>query len=217
MKKVLFLLAFVVLLVGCSTDKPAEGSKEPAVSTSTSTETSKPAEHEGSSNASVESKEERPKFTQEQKNALGKAQNYFDIMHMSKAGIFAQLTSEYGEKFSKDIAQFAVDELSKTVDWKIAAVEKAKSYFSTMHMSKLSIFDQLISENGEQFTKEEAQYAVDELDNIVDWNQAALEKAKSYHTQMSMSKESVFDQLISEHGEKFTKEQAQYAIDHLDE
>ena len=33
---------------------------------------------------------------------------------------------------------------------------------------------------------------------------------------MSMSPSAVYDQLISEHGEKFTAEEAQYAIDNLE-
>lgn len=34
-----------------------------------------------------------------------------------------------------------------------------------MHMSKARIYDQLTSENGEKFTAEEAQYAIDNLDD----------------------------------------------------
>ena len=32
---------------------------------------------------------------------------------------------------------------------------------------------------------------------------------------MSMSKDAIFDQLTSEYGDKFTSEEAQYAIDNL--
>lgn len=35
----------------------------------------------------------------EYQNALNKAKSYSDMMHMSKQGIYDQLTSEYGEKF----------------------------------------------------------------------------------------------------------------------
>ena len=34
---------------------------------------------------------------------------------------------------------------------------------------------------------------------------------------MSMSKSAIYDQLVSEYGEQFTAEEAQYAIDHLDD
>ena len=45
----------------------------------------------------------------EYKSALKKAQSYSDMMHMSKAGLYEQLTSEYGEKFTAEAAQYAID------------------------------------------------------------------------------------------------------------
>lgn len=98
----------------------------------------------------------------EYKNALKKAESYSKTMHMSKKGIYNQLTSEYGEKFPEDAAQYAIDNLD--VDWNKNALEKAKSYQKTMNMSKQRIYDQLISEYGEKFTETEAQYAIDNLE-----------------------------------------------------
>lgn len=95
------------------------------------------------------------------------------------------------------------------------ALIKAEFYSKTMHMSKKGIYDQLISEYGEQFPKEAAQYAIDNMQ--ADWNENALAKAKSYQETMNMSKKAIYDQLISKHGEQFTTEEAQYAIDHLDD
>ena len=146
------------------------------------------------------------------KTALKKAKTYSDIMHMSKAGIYDQLTSEYGEKFPAEAAQYAIDNLD--VDYNENALKKAKTYSDTMHLSKAGIYDQLISEYGEKFTEEEAQYAVDNLE--IDYNKNALEKAKTYRDVMSMSNQAIYDQLISQYGEQFTKEEAQYAIDNLD-
>lgn len=97
----------------------------------------------------------------EYKNALAKAESYSSMMHMSKQGIYDQLTSEYGEKFTPEAAQYAVDNLD--VDWNLNALEKAKSYQEVMNMSNAAIYDQLISEYGEKFTPEQAQYAVDNL------------------------------------------------------
>lgn len=51
------------------------------------------------------------KPTAEQSNALKKAESYSNLMHMSKAGIYKQLTSEYGEGFSAEDAQYAIDNL----------------------------------------------------------------------------------------------------------
>ena len=96
-------------------------------------------------------------------NALRKAEEYSKTMHMSKRGIYDQLTSEYGEKFPADAAQYAIDNMQ--ADWNANALEKAKTYQKSMSMSKRDIYDQLISDYGEKFTKEEAQYAIDHLDN----------------------------------------------------
>ena len=84
-------------------------------------------------------------------------------MHMSKNRIYRQLTSEYGEGFTEDAAQYAIDNIK--CDWKENALKKAKSYRDSMHMSKNRIYSQLTSEYGEQFTQEEAQYAIDHLDD----------------------------------------------------
>ena len=73
-----------------------------------------------------------------------------------------------------------------------------------------SIYDQLTSEYGEQFSAEAAQYAIDNV--VADWNANALEKAKSYEEMMNMSPAAIHDQLTSEYGEKFTEEEADYAI-----
>lgn len=95
-------------------------------------------------------------------NALKKAKSYSDNMYMSKAAIHDQLTSEYGEGFSEEAADYAVENL--VADYKANALHKAKSYQDNMAMSTSAIYDQLVSEYGEQFTEEEAQYAIDNLD-----------------------------------------------------
>lgn len=47
----------------------------------------------------------------EYRSALRKAKTYVETMHMSKAGLYQQLTSEYGEQFTADQAQYAIDHL----------------------------------------------------------------------------------------------------------
>ena len=83
-------------------------------------------------------------------------------MNMSKQGIYDQLTSEAGEQFPAEAAQYAVDNLK--ADYNKNALKKAETYADTMDMSNDAIFDQLTSEAGEKFTTEQAQYAVDHLD-----------------------------------------------------
>lgn len=96
----------------------------------------------------------------EYKSALKKAGTYSETMKMSKAGIYDQLTSEYGEKFSPKAAQYAIDNLA--ADMNANALAKAKSY-QDMNMSPEAIRDQLSSPYGEKFTSEEADYAVSHL------------------------------------------------------
>ncbi len=162
----------------------------------------------------VEEKEEKveEEVPKEYKSALRKAKVYSDTMSMSKAGLYDQLTSEYGEKFSDEATQYAMDNLE--ADWNKNALKKAKTYSDTMSMSKkVGLYDQLTSEYGEKFTAEEAQYAVDNLD--VNWKENALKKQKVYQETMAMSPSAIYDQLVSEYGEKFTEEEAQYAVDNL--
>ena len=158
-----------------------------------------------------ETAEEDKNIPTEYKSALKKAKQYDKTMHMSKLGLYDQLTSEYGEQFPAEAAQYAVDNLD--ADYNANALAKADDYNKSMHMSKLGIYDQLVSESGEQFTAEEAQYAVDNLE--ADYNANALAKAKDYQESMAMSIESIRDQLCSEYGERFTEEEAEYAVSNL--
>ena len=105
--------------------------------------------------------EPTPAVPTEYKSALKKAKTYSDTMHMSKQGLYEQLTSEYGEKFSAEAAQYAIDNLD--ADYNYNALQKAKSYQETMAMSPEAIRDQLTSEYGEKFTQEEADYAIANL------------------------------------------------------
>lgn len=96
-----------------------------------------------------------------------------------------------------------------------SALNKANSYANTMHMSKKGVYNQLVSEYGEKFSKEAAQYAIDNIKT--DWNAHALAKAKSYQKSMNMSPSAIHDQLTSEHGEKFSQTEADYAMKHIDD
>ena len=66
-------------------------------------------------------------------------------------------------------------------------------------MSKKAVYDQLTSSYGEDFPADAAQYAIDNMTGV-DWNANALEKAKQYYYNMSMSKSAVYDQLTSNRG-----------------
>lgn len=107
--------------------------------------------------------ESSEKISAEYRAALKSAEYYANDMHMSKTGIYHQLTSDAGDKFPADAAQYAVDHVD--ADWKENALKTAKSYQKDMHMSNEAIRDQLTSDAGEEFTQEEADYAIQHLNN----------------------------------------------------
>lgn len=109
----------------------------------------------------VEEAPDEDAIPSEHRSALRSAETYADMMNMSKAGIFDQLTSEYGDQFSDEAAQYAVDNVD--ADWNNNALESAITYQDMMAMSPAAIHDQLTSEYGDQFTSEQADYAIANL------------------------------------------------------
>ena len=97
-----------------------------------------------------------------QQNAIESAQSYLDFSDFSRNGLLDQLTSEYGEGFSKAEAKFAIAYLEKNlmVDWNAEAVEAAKSYLEFSSFSKSGLFEQLTSKYGGQFTPKQANHAL---------------------------------------------------------
>ena len=55
--------------------------------------------------------------------------------------------------------------LLSAADWKKNALMTARNYRDNLHMSSAAIENQLTSPYGEQFTQEEAQYAMEHLDD----------------------------------------------------
>jgi len=99
----------------------------------------------------------------EYKSALAQGTSYSNIMNMSKRGVYDQLVSEYGGKFSAAAAQYAIDNVK--ANWNANALKKAKTYQDTMNLSPNAIRDQLISDYGEKFTPGEADYAIEHLND----------------------------------------------------
>ena len=160
-KRVWFWVIAIIIVIGATGGSGTDDSKE---INSGNIESEQEVSQNNSENTTAENKSENKvedNIPTEYKSALRKAKIYADTINMSKAGIYDQLTSEYGEKFTVEAAQYAIDNI--TVDWKENALKKAKSYQETMSMSPAAIYDQLTSEYGEKFTAEEAQYAIDNL------------------------------------------------------
>lgn len=178
MKKLLkgigIFFACVILIGGCmsamggnsksSSTSPTTSSMSTSNSSSTSSDSAKKAEAPKKQETLQQQAFKDSSVSTEYKNALKKGIMYANEMHMSKAGVYQQLTSEYGEKFPAEAAKWAVEHMSD-IDWNKNALEKAKMYQKEMSMSRADIQQQLTSEYGEKFTQEEAAYAMQYLGN----------------------------------------------------
>ena len=164
-KKIYIAAAAVAAIAFFGLVLPAVANFFPKVTVTISTQNAEEKTSE-SLPASVETKtsEEISNGTIEQKNALKKAEFYAKKMYMSKAKIYAQLTSEYGENFSPEVAGWAVENLSR-IDWKANALFKAKQYREQQALSVEHVRQLLLSEYGEQFEPEEVEYAIANLSN----------------------------------------------------
>lgn len=112
---------------------------------------------------SGEDEPENDNVPREHRNALKSAQNYLDFMPFSEKGLFEQLTSEYGDQYPEEAAQYAIENVE--VDYNEQALKAAENYQELIPMSDKELFDQLTSEYGDQYTEEQAKYAIDHLDD----------------------------------------------------
>ncbi|WP_078430471.1 Ltp family lipoprotein [Alkalihalobacterium alkalinitrilicum] len=173
MKKILSLtlMALLIAVMAACGGEEGQVSDEPEeteeIETDTDTDTTADEETEievaEEEEEAEEAEQEVDDVPREYRNALRSAQNYVDIMSFSEKGLFEQLTSEYGDQYPEDAAQYAIENVE--VDYYEEALEAAKSYQELMPMSDQELLDQLTSEYGDQYTKEQAQYALDNLPN----------------------------------------------------
>ncbi|MFE6736447.1 Ltp family lipoprotein [Microbacterium sp. NPDC057650] len=149
---------------GGSGSTPTPAADKPAISAPAEQPATEAAEEPASAPAEEPVEEpSEPAVPTEYTSALNKAQSYADMMHMSRQGVYDQLTSPYGEKFSAEAAKYAVENVE--ADWNANALAKAKDYQKLMSMSPSAIRDQLTSQYGEKFTAAEADYAVAHLND----------------------------------------------------
>lgn len=97
----------------------------------------------------------------EYEEALEEADFLANTMNYSRNRVHDSLTSPYGDQFSEEAADYAVENVE--TDWRQNALQSARSYQEHLDMTPDEIYDQLTSPYGEDFTEEEAQYAVDNL------------------------------------------------------
>ena len=93
-----------------------------------------------------------------QREALAAAKSYLSTQAFSRAGLIHQLTSAYGDGFSRADAVWGVNHAH--ANWNAEAVQAAKDYLSTGHFSRAALTSQLESPYGEHFTHAQAVYGV---------------------------------------------------------
>ncbi|GBD74071.1 putative uncharacterized protein [Tetragenococcus halophilus subsp. halophilus] len=138
-----------------------ESEEEPVEETQESSKIVKETSESVEESSESDEPEEENDVPREYQSALNKAKTYVDMMNMSEQGLYDQLTSEAGEQFPEDAAQYAIDNVE--ADYNENALRKAEEFQDSMDMSVDGIYDQLVSEAGGSFTPEQAQYAVDNL------------------------------------------------------
>lgn len=109
----------------------------------------------------VRDSRDEEQLSDEVKQAINDAEAYANSMHLSKLATFYMLVEE--DYVSEDDAEIAVNKAS--VNWQENADYRAKSYRANTSMSKVEIFNALISreEDGDMFTEEQASSAISKL------------------------------------------------------
>ena len=90
----------------------------------------------------------------------------------------------------------------------VQAIQTAKDYLDTIHLSQTELLQMLSVEN---IDSEDAKFALEYLN--IDWNQEARKKAKEYcKHKIGFSKEKLKAQLLFD---RFTEEEADFAVSHI--
>lgn len=175
LKKILKILGFIVavaillfglliILVSCdnkstntevATEEVAEEEVVEEVAEPESEEVTEPESEEDSQGS----------WTREQKNAYKAALSYLEFMSFSRQRLIDQLSSPYADQYPFEVAEFVVSAIEEDglVDWNAECEEAAENYLDLMAFSKQELIDQLCSEYGDQFTREQAEQAVEKV------------------------------------------------------
>lgn len=109
------------------------------------------------------------------------------------------------ESLSEETTKPPLESLNEN---QLQAIQTAKDYLDTMHLSQTELLQMLSVENVDS---EDAKFALEYLN--IDWNQEARKKAKEYcKHKIGFSKEKLKSQLLFDH---FTEEEADFAMSHI--
>lgn len=155
MKKLIALMALAITLTACGGETDTKEVKEEV-------KQEEPAKKEAKEEKEKPQEAKEDDVPREYKNALKSAENYISMMPFSEKGLYDQLTSEAGDKYPAEAAQYAIDNIK--VDYNEQALKAAQNYLEMMPMSDDQLKQQLMSDAGDKYTEEQAQYAIDHLE-----------------------------------------------------
>jgi hypothetical protein len=89
-------------------------------------------------------------------NAIRSSRSYLSFQGFSRQGLIEQLSSPYGDGYSRSDAARAVDSLK--VNWNAQAARSARLYLSMQGFSCSGLIEQLSSQYGDKYTKSQATY-----------------------------------------------------------
>jgi hypothetical protein len=206
-----FGVLVVLIAVASGSNKPsttAPDTKAAANSASPSTAVSSAS---ASSAPSTPAAPASQSMTGAQQQAVDSATSYLsEGQGFSEKGLQKQLTSSFGDGFSKSDAEFAIKYLNP--NWDQQAVDSATGYLSEgQGFSEQGLLRQLTTTAGEGFTEAQAEYAISSLHP--DWDAQAVDAAKGYLGDgQGFSRSSLIQQLTSSYGDGFTEAQAEYGV-----
>ena len=99
--------------------------------------------------------------TMSQRNAEASAKEYLQFEPFSKYGLIHQLSSPYGDGYSRATARYAVNHIR--VNWYHQALRSARQYLHNQPFSRRGLIQQLSSRYGEGFTLSQARYAANKV------------------------------------------------------
>lgn len=157
---IVLVVIIVIAIIVSSKDSTDANSGTGEVATEAETqETAEQVETEPVGNEPVETQPQNDAVPAECQEALETCQYFDELTPSSRQDMLEQLT-DY-EDFSMEAAEYALENCG--ADWKENALRTAKDYQEKMGLSPEEIYNQLVSEAADNYTEEEAQYAIDNL------------------------------------------------------
>ncbi len=160
---IIVLIAIIGAIAGGGDDESADVNKNNATEAESMVEDNEEAIEDAAEVAEPDASDLTADYSMEERNCYQAALNYLDFMGFSKKGLIEQLSSEYGDNYPQETAEKVVNDLDEAglVDWEKQAERSAQNYLDTMSFSKDELINQLCSDAGDQYTREEAEAAVE--------------------------------------------------------